>query len=101
MGNCLLKQVEWRSSQSTAKPDFCANAQQETAFNFPPAIRLAALGADLSGKLSGNCLPYLDLPCSSCRRNLAFQRRTQATKSSNGVQSPGVYSNATGLKCNC
>jgi hypothetical protein len=56
MGDRPLKYLDWRASKSTAKPDFFASVQRETAFDFPPAVRLAVLGAPFPGRKLGNGL---------------------------------------------
>ena len=58
MGDCPLKSVDWRFSQSTANPDFSRGEQQDIALRFyVQTFGSLPLASICAGKLGSNCLP--------------------------------------------
>ena len=96
MGDCPLKLVDWRSSQSTANPDFSLVRSRKQPSDFTSRLSASRPWVDFPGKLGSNRLPYLDLPFSNFR-NPVSQPWRPVINSSNGVLSPRLYCGRIGL----
>ena len=63
MGDCPLKSVDRRSSQSTAIPGFSRVRSRKLPSDFTSRFSASRPWRRFSpGKFGSNCLPYLDLP---------------------------------------